>query len=219
METFGNYPLEKPFDPFSVMLFKALQVVAFLFFIALLAMNPETKQGKIDTKAEMLVTVSWPDNHPDDIDTYVEDPQGNIVWYHVMEAGLMSLDRDDRGDYKKTIVVNGKTIRNPIREEIVQMRGLIPGEYVVNIHHYLATTPDPVPVSVTVEKINPKVEVVFYDRLFLDHTGDEKTVVRFTIGQDGKITDINTRPKSLIRETRKVRSNIVPTAGAAAPRQ
>ena len=69
------------------------------------------------------------------------------------------------------------------------------------------------PVSVTVEKINPKVEIVFYDRLFLDHTGDEKTAVRFTISEDGKITDINTRPKSLIRETRKVRTNI-PLTGA-----
>ena len=215
MEGFSNWDREEPFEPFTVMLFKGLQVVAFMFFLAYLAINSEAKHGNIDTKAQMLVTVSWPDNHPDDIDTYVEDPQGNIVWYHVMEAGMMSLDRDDRGDYKNMILVNGKTIRNTIREEIVQMRALIPGEYVVNIHHYLATTPDPVPVSVTVEKINPKVEIVYYDRLFLDHTGDEKTAVRFTVSEDGKITDINTRPKSLIRETRKVRSNIVPAAGAA----
>jgi len=216
MEGFSNWDREEPFEPFTVMLFKGLQIVAFMFFLAYLAINSDAKQGKIDTKAQMLVTVSWPDNHPDDIDTYVEDPQGNIVWYHVMEAGLMSLDRDDRGDYKNTLVVNGQTIRNPIRQEIVQMRALIPGECVVNIHHYLATTPDPVPVSVTVEKINPKVEVIFYDRLFLDHTGDEKTAMRFTVGEDGKITDINTRPKSLIRETRKVRTNIRP-AGAALP--
>ena len=215
MEGFSNWDREEPFEPFTVMLFKGLQVVAFMFFLAYLAINSEAKQGNIDTKAQMLVTVSWPDNHPDDIDTYVEDPQGNIVWYHVMEAGMMSLDRDDRGDYKNMILVNGKTIRNPIRQEIVQMRALIPGEYVVNVHHYLATTPDPVPVSVTVEKINPKVEIVYYDRLFVDHTGDEKTAVRFTVGEDGKIADINTRPKSLIRETRKVRSNIVPAAGAA----
>ena len=163
MEGFSNWDREEPFEPFTVMLFKGLQVVAFLFFLAYLAMN---------------------------------------------------LDRDDRGDYKNTIVVNGKTIRNPVREEIVTMRGLIAGEYVVNIHHYLATTPDPVPVNVKVEKLNPKVEVVFYDRLFLDHTGDEKTAVRFTVDEDGKVTAINTRPKSLIRETRKVRTNI-PPAGAA----
>ena len=126
----------------------------------------------------------------------------------------MHLERDDRGDYKNTVVVNGTTIRNPIREEIVAVRGLISGEYVVNVHHYLATTPDPVPVAVKVEKINPKVEVVFYDRLTLDHTGDEKTAVRFTIDKDGKVAGINTRPKSLIRETRKVRSNL-PATGAA----
>ena len=41
MDSFSNYPPERPFDPFSVMLFKALQVVTFLFFIALLVMNPD----------------------------------------------------------------------------------------------------------------------------------------------------------------------------------
>ena len=96
MDSFGNYPREK-FDPFSVMLFKALQVVAFLFFIALLVMNPEAKSGKIDTKAEFIITLTWPDSHPDDIDLYAEDPVGNIVWYHVRESGFMVLDRDDRG--------------------------------------------------------------------------------------------------------------------------
>jgi hypothetical protein len=79
MDSFGNYPRERPFDPFSVMLFKALQVVAFLFFLALLVMNPEAKSGKIDSKAEFIVTMNWPDNHPDDIDLYVEDPLGNIA--------------------------------------------------------------------------------------------------------------------------------------------
>jgi len=79
MEGFSNWDREEPFEPFTVMLFKGLQVVAFMFFLAYLAINSEAKQGNIDTKAQMLVTVSWPDNHPDDIDTYVEDPQGNIV--------------------------------------------------------------------------------------------------------------------------------------------
>ena len=60
-------------------------------------MNPEAKSGKIDTKAEFLITMTWPDSHPDDIDLYAEDPAGNIVWYHVREAGFMVLDRDDRG--------------------------------------------------------------------------------------------------------------------------
>ena len=36
MDDFGLYPREEPFDPLGVMLFKALQVIAFLFFLALL---------------------------------------------------------------------------------------------------------------------------------------------------------------------------------------
>ena len=54
MDDFGLYPREEPFDPFSVMLFKALQVIAFLFFLALLAISPDSKDGKIDSKAEFI---------------------------------------------------------------------------------------------------------------------------------------------------------------------
>ncbi len=205
MDSFGNYPEDKPFDPFSVMLFKALQVVAFLFFIALLAMNPEAKQGKIDTKAEFIVTMNWPDNHPDDIDLYVEDPLGNIAWYHQREAGFMVLDRDDRGGLNNTITVNGKKVTSPIRQETVSIRGIIAGEYTVNVNHYLATTGAPVPVSVKVEKVNPTVEVVHYDTLMLDHTGHEKTAVRFRIAENGGIQDVNRREKSLIQLTRSVK--------------
>ena len=35
IDEFELMPQEEPFDPFAVMLFKALQVIAFLFFIAL----------------------------------------------------------------------------------------------------------------------------------------------------------------------------------------
>jgi hypothetical protein len=204
MDGFGNYPREK-FDPFSVMLFKGLQVVAFLFFIALLVMNPEAKSGKVDTKAEFLITASWPDSHPDDVDLYVEDPAGNIVWYHVREAGFMVLDRDDRGGLNNTIVVAGKRISSPIRQETVSIRGIVAGEYTVNVNHYLATTGATVPVAVKVEKVNPALEVVHYDTLPLDRTGLERTAVRFRIAENGGIIDVNRREKSLIQLTRSVR--------------
>jgi hypothetical protein len=129
MDSFSNYRREEPFDPFAVMLFKALQVVAFLFFIALLVMNPEAKTGKIDSKAEFIISVLWPDNHPDDVDLYVEDPVGNIVWYHQRESGFMVLERDDRGGANNFIMVGGKKIVNPIREETVSIRGIVAGEY------------------------------------------------------------------------------------------
>jgi hypothetical protein len=205
METFGNYPVDRPFDPFSVMLFKALQVVAFLFFIALIAMNPETKEGKIDTKAEYIITLTWPDSHPDDIDLYAEDPLGNIVWYHEREAGFMVLDRDDRGGLNNSITVNGRKVANPIRQETISIRGIIAGEYTVNVNYYLATQPTPVPVTVKIEKVNPHVEVVAYDTVTLEHMGQEKTAARFKIAANGDILDVNHRDKSLIQLTRSVR--------------
>jgi hypothetical protein len=205
MDSFGNYPREKPFDPFSVMLFKALQVVAFLFFIALLAINPEAKSGKIDTKAEFIITMSWPDNHPDDIDLYTEDPLGNIVWYHQREAGFMVLDRDDRGGINNSVVVNGQKVTSPMRQETVSIRGIVAGEYTVNVNHYLATTGAPVPVTVKVEKVNPIVQVVAYDTLTVDHTGEELTAVRFRVANNGDVIDVNHRDKSLIQLTRSVR--------------
>jgi hypothetical protein len=204
MDSFGNYPREK-FDPFSVMLFKALQVVAFLFFIALLAMNPEAKEGKIESKAEFIITMTWPDDHPDDIDLYAEDPLGNIVWYHVREAGFMVLDRDDRGSANNSITVDGRKVSSPVRQETISIRGIVPGEYTVNVHYFLATKGGPVPAVVKVEKINPTVEVVSYDSVSLTRMGEEKTAVRFRMGADGRVIDVNHRDKSLIQLTRNVR--------------
>ena len=204
MDSFSNYPEDRPFDPFAVMLFKALQVITFLFFIALLVISPEAKQGKVDPKAEFIITMSWPDSHPDDIDLYVEDPGGNIVWYHDREAGFMVLDRDDRGGANNAITVNGRKVQSPIRQETVSIRGIVAGEYTVNVNYYLATTTAPVPVSVKIEKVNPTVEVVHYDTLVLDHSGQEDTVVRFRVAENGDVTDISHRAKSLIQMTRSV---------------
>jgi hypothetical protein len=202
IDDFGLYPREEPFDPFSVMLFKALQVIAFLFFIALLSVSPDEKNGKVDSKAEFIITMDWPDNHPDDLDLFVQDPAGNIAWYRHREAGFMVLDRDDRGGANDFIIVNGKKISSPIREEMVTIRGIVPGEYVVNVSHFVATTGLPVPATVKVQKLNPTAQVIFEDKVFVDHTGDEKTAVRFTVDAEGKVTDVNRRPKSLMETFR-----------------
>lgn len=205
MDNFSLYPREEPFDPFSVMLFKGLQVVAFMFFLALLAINPEAKTGKIDTKAEFIISMNWPDNHPDDLDLYVEDPVGNIVWFNRREAGFMVLERDDRGGTNDFVMVNQKKITTPLREETVSIRGILAGEYTVNVNHYLATTNRPVPVSVKVEKINPTVQVIHYDTIMLEKTGQERTIVRFDVATDGSVTEVNHREKSLVQLTRSAK--------------
>src|ERR1700749_1823329 len=207
MDDFGLYPKDENFDPFSVMLFKALQVVAFLFFIAVLSIAPDAKDGKVDTKAEFIITMDWPDNHPDDLDRFVQAPIGNIVWYRHREAGFLTLDRDDRGGANDFILVNGLKIASPIREEIVTVRGIVAGEYTVNVSHFQATTGRPVDATVKVQKLNPTAQVIFDDKVMVDHTGDEKTAVRFKVNAEGKVIDVFQRPKSLLETFRNVRAN------------
>jgi hypothetical protein len=207
MDDFSLYPREEPFDPFSVMLFKALQVIAFLFFLALLSISPDNKDGKIDSNAEFIITMDWPDNHPDDLDLFVQDPIGNIAWYRHREAGFLTLDRDDRGGANDFIVVNGRKIPSPIREEIVTVRGIVPGEYTVNVSHFQATTGQPVDATVKVQKLNPTAQVIFDDKVVVDHSGDEKTALRFKVDAEGKVVDVQRRPKSLLETFRNVRAN------------
>ena len=207
MDDFGLYPRDEQFDPFSVMLFKALQIVAFFFFIAVLAISPDAKDGKVDTKAEFIITMDWPDNHPDDLDLFVQDPVGNIAWYRHREAGFLTLDRDDRGGANDFILVNGIKIPSPIREEIVTVRGLVPGEYTVNVSHFQAVSGQPVEATVKVQKLNPNAQVIFDDKVVVDHNGDEKTAVRFRLDAAGKVIDVQRRPKSLLETFRNVHAN------------
>jgi hypothetical protein len=198
MEGLGLYYREDRFDPFTVVLFKALQVVAFLFFMALLAMKPEPDPGKVFKRAEFIITMTWPDQHPDDVDLYVQDPAGKLVWYNQRDSGLMVLERDDRGITNDFAIVDTKKIPLPIREELVSIRGVMAGEYTVNVHLYHHIARDPVPVSVKIEKLNPTVEVVHYGTLFLDHTDEEKTALRFTLAEDGSVVRTSENEKSLI---------------------
>ena len=207
MDEFGLYPREEPFDPLGVMLFKALQVISLMFFIVLLAVSPDSKDGKIDSKAEFIITMDWPDNHPDDLDLFVQDPIGNIVWYRHREAGFLTLDRDDRGGGNDFVVVNGRKIPSPIREEIVTVRGIVPGEYTVNVSHFQATTAQPVEATVKVQKLNPAAQVIFDDKLTLDHTGEEKTALRFSLDAEGKVIDVQQRQKSLLETFHNERNN------------
>ena len=185
-------------DPFSDLLFNTLLAFVMLFAIALLAMNPKAKTGVIDAKAEFIVTVTWPDMDPNDIDTWVQDPSGNLVWFRAREAGLMHLDRDDRGTANDTLVINGQQVVNPLNQEVVTVRGYAPGEYTVNVFYYETRNGRPVDVTVSVVKVNPRAEVVFYGTVALARKGDEATAVRFNVNRDGGVDSVGTLPKQLV---------------------
>ncbi|MCG8325462.1 MAG: hypothetical protein MI673_08090 [Thiotrichales bacterium] len=185
-------------DPFTDLLFNALLGFTFLFLVAIMFMNPEAKSGIIDPKAEYIVTITWEDNSPDDIDTWVEDPEGNVIWFRSPEAGLLHLDRDDRGLLNDMITINGEEVQNPLNQEVVTIRGVVKGEYVVNLHYYQSETGRPVEVNVRLVKVNPALEVIYYGTVTLAETGEEKTAFRFNILASGEISNVNFIPKKLV---------------------
>ena len=185
-------------DAFTDLLFNSLLGFAFMFAIAFMLISDPSDGGKIDSKAENLISVRWPDQHPDDVDAIVESPQGGLVWYHNRDTGLMHLDRDDRGIFADKMNVNGATISNPINQETITIRALQSGEYVVNLLHYQANYDKPLTVDVKVEKLNPEVELVYYGSHELKGVGDEKTAVRFSVDSKKNISDVNQIQKRLL---------------------
>jgi hypothetical protein len=199
MNRLRRHGREPEVDPFYDMLFNLLIAFVFCFIVALLAMNPKAlKAGDVPAKAEYMMTLSWPDGNPNDIDAWAQGPSGDLVWFRAREAGLMHLDRDDRGLENDSIVVNGRKLINPINQEVVTIRGIAPGEYVVNAHYYESKDSTPVEVTLTVVKVNPKAEIVFHGQQTLAKKGDEATLVRFSIAPNGDISDIGTLAKTLV---------------------
>ena len=188
--------------PFLDLLFNVLIGFVFLFIVSFLLINPIAKRADIEVKAEFLITVFWPDNLEDDVDIYVEDPAGNLVWFKSREPGLMHLDRDDLGKRNDEVITATGTILFPENREIVTLRGIVPGEYVVNVHCYFKVGSKPVPVTVQIDKINP-YSVVLREIVDLSNKGEEITVTRFSVNSKGEVTNVNKLPKRLVQEWQK----------------
>jgi len=192
---------------FTDMLFNILVGFAFLFIIAFLLIKPEAKKENFERKAEFVVVLEWDHDQPDDIDLYVQDPTGTKVHFRLPITNFMYLDKDDLG-YANDIVKNidGTITKVNINREVVTIRGIIPGEYIINAHYYssrnwtgrgtfrntadiVSKTGKPTKKHLTVKielhKVNP-YKIWWLGEKTFTHKGQEETFVRFTIDQDGK---------------------------------
>lgn len=184
---------------FLDLLFCTLLGFMALFIIAFLSMSVEKKKKNVESKAEFLITVTWNKDSNDDVDSWLEDPEGHFIWFNRREDGFMFLDRDDIGKSNDRIETKFGPIEIKENREIVTLRGIVPGEYVFNLHMYRKDSPGPLKANVQIDKMNP-YEIVFAKDITLNQSGEEKTVVRFTLDKKGDVTAINTIPKSLIKK-------------------
>jgi hypothetical protein len=187
---------------FLDLLFNTLLCFAALFALSFILINPSKQNKNVEAKADFIITVVWPADMDDDVDTYVEDPAGNLVAFMRREQGLMHLDRDDVGFQSDRIQTEFGVVEFKENRELVTLRGTMAGEYVVNVHMYTKRSPEgvPTPVSIRLEKLTPfKIAAVREVELLADT--DEKTAFRFLLNDKGEVVEVNHLEKTLTSRT------------------
>ena len=191
---------------FIDLLFNILLGFAFLFIVAFLLIKPEAKKKDFDRRAEFVIILEWNHDAPDDLDLYVEDPTEGKVSFRLPIVNFMHLDKDDLGIRNDTIInEDGTTSSVQINREVVTIRGIIAGEYVINAHYYSTRVyngsqlePDertvdyrskPVrnlTVKIELHKVTP-YSVLWAGEKKFTHRGQEETFLRFRLDKDGNI--------------------------------
>ena len=170
-----------------------------LFILSYVQIKEKNTKSKhdIEIKAEFIITVTWPSDQDCDVDTYVQDPNENLVFFKSRESGLMHLDRDDLG-YKNDSINN--QLQYNENREVVTLRGISEGEYVVNVHMFnKRKVEQTTPVTVRLEKINPYKSIII-NTVELQNTSDEKTAFRFSLDKNGNVIDTNKNSKTLANQ-------------------
>lgn len=163
-----------------------------LFIIALIMMNPITKKHDIPTKNEFMIVMEWQDNFSDDVDLWVQYEDDRPVGFRNRINGHVGLDRDDLGFANDYVVVDGKRQLIKVNREVVNIRGVVPGNYYVAAHVYsknMGSQEGPIRIKVTVLDVNPYREA--YDiTLEATRRGDVVRFPAFTIDEDGNIVEV-----------------------------
>ena len=175
---------------FRDMLYLLSLSFAVLLIYALIQIHPPAKKSEIERKAEFLIILEWDERSAADIDLWVMDPQENIVWFQQKTGGFLHLDKDDLGHRNDKIIIDGKEKIIYLNREVVTIRGIVPGEYITNVHSYRKFKNTPVNGYVRLLKLNPYIEYAT-EYFILKDVGDEVTVFRFEVNKDGYVTDIN----------------------------
>jgi len=188
---------------FIDILFNTLLCFVVFFTLALIHMKKDdvTSETKgIEFDAYVMIVATWPGEYGDDIDLYIKDPQGGLVFFKQKNNKIMHLDRDDMGAVGEFANEEDRFYNN---REVVTIRQSVPGEFIINAHVYRKSSYGPVPVTFKIMKIRPFKTV--YDRtIVLDYTGQEKTACRFTVKENGAITNINQLPIKIARDIVRV---------------
>ena len=167
----------------------SLALMGFLAVIVLLLpyINPRGSKAEVtlEPPGNVIVEITWPAEANTDLDLWVKAPGDVPVGYSNKGGVIFNLLRDDLGHYMDPTRIN---------HEVAFSRGIIPGEYVVNVHAYRIDPdhPPPVPVHAVVSikrqgTKGPVVTPVLGSDARLDRLGQEVTLFRFRLDEGGRV--------------------------------
>jgi len=163
-----------------------IMVITLILVIAVMKTDDEKS---ITTRAEFVITVTWPDGNIDDVDSWLKDPMDNVCWYNVQSISLMNLDRDDIGDETDRVYISkDNVIEYPHNQELMTIRGCVPGEYVFNLHMYKKREKTPTTIEVRMDQINPKSEMVAFKEFVLHNMWEEIPALHFELSEYCAVT-------------------------------
>lgn len=169
-----------------------------LFVTAAYVIEMLSKKG-LPIESSYIVSIRWGDDSADDIDLHVQDPLNAHVFYHAREAGFMHLDQDDLGVVGDRVVdANGKVRVHARNVEKVELRSVLPGTYVANVHKYKGDF-EPTTVSATLYRsVNGQVQKLVNRDIVLIEPWEEKTAFQFRLNESGDVDRIGYDFVSLI---------------------
>ena len=185
---------------FNDLLWALLACFMFTTVVLVTVISKSKTEKTSDEKpaGSISVYVYWKDGIDLDIDTHLSSPDDKHVFFAQLSGKTWNLLRDDLGMQFDSEARNF---------ENAYARGLPPGDYVVNVHAYRgadALYPAEIEGEVIITA-NPNAgkggQIVVRQKITLYRTGEEATLVRFTIDGKGNVVSgsVNHILKSLLR--------------------
>jgi hypothetical protein len=169
--------------------FRDVSMLALAGFIAMVLLllphlNPPGQAAQETTQppGNVIVEARWPDGLDTDVDLWVEAPGDVPVGYSNKGGVIFNLLRDDLGERADATGIN---------YEISYARGIVAGEYTVNVHLYrnaAGSLPIPVTVVTSVKKTpEGRAKQLLASEIELVREGEEITVYRFKLSEAGDL--------------------------------
>jgi hypothetical protein len=183
---------------FNDMLFNILLGFVILFVIAFLLINPITKRQDIPAKAEFMIVLEWADESYSDFDLWVQHDDDHPIGFNNKEENGLNLERDDLGFSNDVVVIDGEQQIIRKNREVLNIRGVIPGDYYINVHAYSFREMGPVKVKVTVIDVNPRYREAYSLEIEVMGQNYIARAPAFTIDAEGNITTVFAHTRSVV---------------------